>query len=112
MGYHKQRQIEQDELDGFCQWLYSCGWDEDTSLDSHIYDHLPCTYNIRNYRDRFTHRFQGKQGGTDYLWNDDTIVFAPDSGWYPNVIKLKTKDAASAFLNNKSTTSVVQQLGE
>ena len=107
MGYHKQKQLEQEELDGFCQWLYSGGWDEDTSLDSHIYDHLPKLYTERNYRDRFTHRFQGKDTGIDYLWNDETIVFAPDNGLFPNVIKLKTKDAASAFFNDKSTTDVV-----
>lgn len=112
MGYWKEKQIEQDELDGFCQWLYTGGYDEDMSIDHNIYDHLPRQFNTRNYRDRFTHRFQGKDSGIDYLWNDDTIVFAPDSGKFPNVIKLKTKEAASAFFETKSPMSVVYQLGE
>jgi len=112
MGYFKEIQIEQDELNAFCNWLYNSGWDEDSSLEPHIYDHLPSRFNTRNYRDPFTHRFQGNDNGIDYLWNDSTIVFAPDSGRFPNIIRLKNKDAASAFFSNQSTTDVVQQLGD
>ena len=112
MGYHKQRQIEQDELDAFCHWLESGGWDEDSSLETHIYDNVPQRCNKRMYREKFTNRFLAKEHGTDYLWNNETIVFYPDGGGHPNVIKLKNKDAASAFFNDKSTTSVVHQLGE
>jgi hypothetical protein len=112
MGYHSERQIEQDELEAFCYWLESGGWDEDSSLETHIYDHVSQRCNERMYRDRRTHRFLAKVSGTDYLWNNETIVFYPDGGGHTNVIKLKNKDASSAFLNNKSTTSVVHQLGE
>ena len=107
MGFMKQIQIAQDELDSFCHWLYSGGWDDDTSIDSHIYDHIPQRQSERMYRDRFTHRFQGKETGTDYLWDDNTIVFHPDNGFFPNIIRLKNKDAASAFFKDNSTTSVV-----
>ena len=74
MGYWKEKQIEQDELDAFCQYLYA----NDDVVHVVNYEDIPAVETERMYRDRFTNKFKAKTTGLDYLWDENTIVFAPD----------------------------------
>lgn len=90
MGYWKEKQIEQDELDAFCQYLFA----NDDVVHVVNYEDIPAVETERMYRDRFTNKFKAKRTGLDYLWDENTIVFAPDTGEYPMVIKAANAQAS------------------
>ena len=99
MGLMKQKYIEQMELEAFCDYLY----DADPTVDIINY-RKPTAFSERLYRDKITKRFKSKETGLDYLWDKTTIVFCPDSGDYPMIVKVK---GATDHFITQPTTAVV-----
>ena len=95
MGSAKHWQEEQDALDEFVDALYMGHLnDPEDFYYTPRYESIPCEENARVVRDARTGRFSAKVEGTDYHWNENTIVFADDSGWHkPMVITTTTGKA-------------------
>ena len=94
MGYHKNQQLEQDELDDFVHALEMGHLNDPTDFDyAHRYDSIPCHYNVRMSRHPYNGRFIGMSEGFDYIWNDNTTVFH-DGFNKPMVIKAAVVKAA------------------
>lgn len=91
MGYHKNKQLEQDALEDFCWWAQGMI----KTFDRPDYPKTPHDFVERLYRNPKTGRFMGKTYGIDWHYDKDTIVFAPDDYPYGEcmVIKAANTDA-------------------
>jgi len=95
MGLAKHWQHEQDELTDFVDALIMGHLNDPEDFDyAHRYDSVPREINSRMVRDIRTGRFIAKVEGTDYHWNDDTIVFADDGGWHKPMVITATAGKA------------------
>ena len=94
MGFHSEKQLEQDELDAFVNALYMGHTDPDDLNYTPSYGNIPWEMNARTVRDKRTGRYLAKVEGIDYHWNESTIVFADDGGFHKPMVITTTAEKA------------------